>query len=52
MSTTSPALSKARRLTGAALIAAFVSLDGKSIWLEGAMLLVLYVILAVAWATS
>jgi Ca2+:H+ antiporter len=36
-------------VAAAALIAAFVSLDGKSIWLEGAMLLVLYVILAVAF---
>ena len=35
-------------VAAAAIIAAFVSLDGKSIWLEGAMLLVLYVILAVA----
>ncbi len=36
-------------VAAAALIAAFVSLDGKSIWLEGAMLLMLYVILAVAF---
>ena len=36
-------------VTAASLIAAFVSLDGESIWLEGAMLLVLYVILAVAF---
>lgn len=36
-------------VAAAALIAAFVSLDGESIWLEGAMLLVLYVILAVAF---
>ena len=33
----------------ASIIAAFVSLDGESIWLEGAMLLMLYVILAVAF---
>jgi len=33
----------------ASIIAAFVSLDGESIWLEGAMLLVLYIILAVAF---
>jgi Ca2+:H+ antiporter len=31
------------------MIAAFVSLDGRSNWLEGSMLLVLYVILAVAF---
>jgi Ca2+:H+ antiporter len=36
-------------VAAAALIAAFVSLDGKSIWREGAMLLMLYVILAVAF---
>ena len=36
-------------VAAAAIIAAFVSLDGKSIWLEGAMLLMLYVILAVAF---
>ncbi len=36
-------------VTAASLIAAFVSLDGQSNWLEGAMLLVLYVILAVAF---
>lgn len=36
-------------VAAAAMIAAFVSLDGKSNWLEGAMLLVLYVILAVAF---
>lgn len=36
-------------VAAAALIAAFVSLDGKSIWLEGAMLLMLYVILAVSF---
>ena len=33
----------------AALIAAFVALDGESNWLEGAMLLVVYVILALAF---
>lgn len=33
----------------AAIIAAFVSLDGRSNWLEGAMLLVLYIILGVAF---
>lgn len=33
----------------AAVIAAFVSLDGRSNWLEGAMLLMLYAILAVAF---
>ena len=36
-------------VSAASLIAALVSLDGKSNWLEGAMLLVLYVILAVAF---
>ncbi len=36
-------------VSAASLIAAFVSLDGKSNWLEGSMLLVLYVILAVAF---
>lgn len=36
-------------VAAASIIAAFVSLDGESIWLEGAMLLVLYVILAVAF---
>lgn len=36
-------------VSAAALIAAFVSLDGRSNWLEGAMLLVLYTILAVAF---
>ena len=33
----------------AALISAFISLDGESNWLEGAMLLVVYVILALAF---
>ncbi|WP_374688337.1 calcium/proton exchanger [Promineifilum sp.] len=36
-------------VAAASLIAAFVSLDGKSNWLEGSMLLVLYVILGVAF---
>lgn len=36
-------------VSAASLIAAFVSLDGRSNWLEGSMLLVLYVILAVAF---
>jgi len=36
-------------VAAAALIAAFVSLDGKSNWLEGSMLLVLYAILGVAF---
>jgi len=36
-------------VSAASLIAALVSLDGKSNWLEGSMLLVLYVILAVAF---
>lgn len=36
-------------LAAAALIAAFVSLDGESVWLEGAMLLVVYVILAIGF---
>lgn len=36
-------------VSAASLIAALVSLDGQSNWLEGAMLLVLYVILAVAF---
>ncbi|MEZ4515944.1 MAG: hypothetical protein R3C44_03570 [Chloroflexota bacterium] len=36
-------------VAAAAIIAAFVSLDGKSNWLEGSMLLVLYAILAVAF---
>ncbi len=36
-------------VTAASLIAAFISLDGRSNWLEGAMLLVLYVILGVGF---
>jgi Ca2+:H+ antiporter len=36
-------------VAAASIIAAFVSLDGQSNWLEGAMLLMLYVILAVAF---
>ena len=36
-------------LTAAAVIAAFVSLDGESNWLEGAMLLAVYIILALAF---
>lgn len=36
-------------VAAAAFIAAFVSLDGESIWLEGAMLLVVYVILALGF---
>ena len=36
-------------LAGAALVAAFVSLDGESVWLEGAMLLVVYVIFAIGF---
>jgi Ca2+:H+ antiporter len=36
-------------LTVAAVIAAFVSLDGESNWLEGAMLLVVYLILGLAF---
>ncbi len=36
-------------LTAAAVIAAFVSLDGESNWLEGAMLLAVYLILALAF---
>jgi Ca2+:H+ antiporter len=36
-------------LAGAGLIAAFVSLDGESVWLEGAMLLVLFAILAIGF---
>jgi Ca2+:H+ antiporter len=36
-------------LFGGTLIAAFVALDGESNWLEGAQLLVLYVILALAF---
>ncbi|MBP9502181.1 MAG: calcium/proton exchanger [Candidatus Promineofilum sp.] len=36
-------------VTAASLIAALVSLDGRSNWLEGAMLLMLYVILAVGF---
>ena len=36
-------------MAAAAFIAAFVSLDGESIWLEGAMLLTVYVVLAVAF---
>jgi len=36
-------------LTAAAVIAAFVALDGESNWLEGAMLLVVYVILGLAF---
>jgi Ca2+:H+ antiporter len=33
----------------ATIIAAFISLDGESNWLEGAMLLVVYTILALAF---
>ena len=36
-------------LTAAAVIAAFVALDGESNWLEGAMLLVVYIIIALAF---
>ncbi len=36
-------------LTAAAVIAAFVALDGESNWLEGAMLLAVYVILGLAF---
>jgi Ca2+:H+ antiporter len=36
-------------LTAAAVIAAFVSIDGESNWLEGAMLLAVYVIIALAF---
>ncbi len=36
-------------LTAAAVIAAFVSLDGESNWLEGAMLLAVYLMLALAF---
>jgi Ca2+:H+ antiporter len=36
-------------LAGASLIAALVALDGESNWLEGAQLLVVYVILAIAF---
>lgn len=36
-------------LTTAAVIAAFISVDGRSNWLEGAMLLAVYVILALAF---
>jgi Ca2+:H+ antiporter len=36
-------------LTAAAIIAAFVALDGESNWLEGAMLLAVYVIIALAF---
>ena len=36
-------------LTASAIIAAFVSLDGESNWLEGAMLLVVYAILGLAF---
>lgn len=36
-------------LTAAAVIAAFVAIDGESNWLEGAMLMVVYVIVALAF---
>jgi Ca2+:H+ antiporter len=36
-------------LVAASMIAAFVALDGESNWLEGAMLLAVYLILAVAF---
>ncbi len=36
-------------LTAAAVIAAFISVDGRSNWLEGAMLLAVYAILALAF---
>jgi Ca2+:H+ antiporter len=36
-------------LTAAAVIAALVSLDGESNWLEGAMLIAVYIIIALAF---
>ena len=36
-------------LTASAVIAAFISVDGRSNWLEGAMLLAVYAILALAF---
>ncbi len=36
-------------LTAASIIAAFVSLDGESNWLEGAMLLAVYIVVALAF---
>jgi Ca2+:H+ antiporter len=36
-------------LTAAAVIAALVSLDGESNWLEGAMLIAVYTIIALAF---
>ena len=36
-------------LTAAAVIAALVALDGESNWLEGAMLLAVYLIIALAF---
>lgn len=36
-------------IAGASFIAAFVSLDGESIWLEGAMLLMVYLILGIGF---
>lgn len=36
-------------LAGASFIAAFVSIDGESIWLEGAMLLMVYLVLAIGF---
>ncbi len=36
-------------LLAASVIASFIALDGESNWLEGAMLLVLYAIVAVAF---
>ena len=39
-------------LTASAAIAAFISVDGKSNWLEGAMLLAVYLILGLAFFLS
>ncbi len=36
-------------IAGASFIAAFVSLDGESIWLEGAMLLMVYLVLGIGF---
>jgi len=35
-------------LAGAGIVAAFVALDGESNWLEGAMLLAVYLLIALA----
>ncbi len=45
----SPYLEELRRALSAVLVAAFISVDGESNWLEGAMLLALYLIVAIGF---